>query len=90
MGLSMAIAVFLGAALSDLATYMVTSVELALAYPDAASGYVGAFLKFAGVFALTQVPLAIAEGFLTVIVMNALSAKTHVMEDLGLVREQLS
>jgi ABC-type Co2+ transport system permease subunit len=36
------------------------------------------------------VPLAIAEGFLTVIVMNALSAKTHVLEELGLVREQMS
>ena len=81
---------FLGAALGDLATYMVTSVELALAYPDAASGYLGAFAKFAGVFAFTQVPLSIAEGLLTVIVMNALSARTHVMEDLGLVREQLS
>ena len=90
MGLSMAIGVFAGAALGDLATYMVTSVELALAYPDATSGYVGAFAKFAGVFAMTQVPLAIAEGLLTVIVMNALSARTHVMEDLGLVQEQLS
>src|SRR4051812_42190736 len=69
MGLSMAVGVFLGAALGDLATYMTTSVELALAYPDAASGYVGAFLKFAGVFAMTQVPLAIAEGLLTVVVM---------------------
>jgi cobalt/nickel transport system permease protein len=82
----MAVGVFLGAALGDLATYIVTSIELAAAYPDAASGYVGAFLKFAGVFAITQVPLAIAEGFLTVVVMNALSSKTHILEDLGLSR----
>jgi cobalt/nickel transport system permease protein len=88
MGLSMAVGVFMGAALGDLATYMVTSVELAAAYPDAASGYVGAFLKFAGVFAMTQVPLAIAEGFLTVVVMNALSARTNIMEDLGLAQPQ--
>ena len=84
MGLSMAIGVFAGAALGDLATYMTTSVELAAAYPDASSGYVGAFLKFAGVFALTQVPLAIAEGFLTVVVINALASKTRLIEDLGL------
>ncbi len=90
MGLSMAIGVFLAAALGDWATYITTSVELALAYPDAASGYVGAFAKFVGVFALTQVPLAIAEGFLTVVVMNALSAKTGILEELGLVRAQLS
>ena len=90
LGLSMAIGVFVGAALGDLATYIVTSIELAAAYPDAASGYMGAFLKFAGVFAITQVPLAIAEGFLTVIVINALSARTRLIEDLGLAAERAS
>jgi cobalt/nickel transport system permease protein len=84
LGLSMAIGVFAGAALGDLATYVTTSVELAIAYPDAASGYLGAFLKFAGIFAITQVPLAIAEGLLTVVVMNALSQKTDVLRELGL------
>ena len=88
LGFSMAVGVFLGAALGDLATYVTTSVELAAAYPDAASGYVGAFLKFFGVFAMTQVPLAIAEGFLTVIVMNALSQKTDVLNELGLIQGQ--
>jgi cobalt/nickel transport system permease protein len=88
--LPMAVGVFLGAALGDLATYVTTSIQLASAYPDAASGYVGAFAKFIGVFAMTQVPLAIAEGILTVIVMNALISRTHIMEDLGLARERLS
>jgi cobalt/nickel transport system permease protein len=88
LGYSIAVGVFLAAALGDLATYLTTSVELAAAYPDAASGYIGAFLKFFGVFALTQVPIAIAEGFLTVIVMNALSTKTRLLEELGLVKEQ--
>jgi len=77
MGLSMAVGVFLAATLGDWATYVTTSVQLALAYPDAASGFTGAFLKFGGIFAITQVPLAIAEGFLTVIVMNALTARTN-------------
>jgi cobalt/nickel transport system permease protein len=86
LNLSLALGVFVGAALGDLATYMVTSVQLALAYPDAATGYVGAFMKFAGVFAITQVPLAIAEGLLTVVVMNALSQKTDVLNELGLLR----
>src|SRR6185312_5613287 len=88
VGLSMAVGVFMGAALGDLATYVVTSVELAAAYPDHASGYMGSFLKFAGIFAITQVPLAIAEGFLTVVIMNALSARTHILEDLGLAEPQ--
>jgi cobalt/nickel transport system permease protein len=86
LGWSIAIGVFIGATLGDLATYVTTSVQLALAYPDAASGYLGAFLKFAGIFAITQVPLAIAEGFLTVVVMNALAEKSNVLEDLGLVK----
>jgi cobalt/nickel transport system permease protein len=86
LGLSMAVGVFVGAAVGDWATYVTTSIQLALAYPDAASGFTGAFLKFAGIFAITQVPLAIAEGFLTVLVMNALSEKTQVLEDLGFMR----
>jgi cobalt/nickel transport system permease protein len=88
MGLSLAVGVFLGATLGDWATYVTTSVELAAAYPDAVSGYMGAFLKFAGIFAITQVPLAIAEGFLTVVVMNALSSRTHILEDLGITQPQ--
>ena len=66
------VAIFFGAALADLATYVVTSLQLALAFPDPASGVVGAFLKFAGIFAVTQAPLALAEGLLVVAVMNAL------------------
>jgi cobalt/nickel transport system permease protein len=86
IGLPLAVGVFLGATLGDWATYLTTSVQLAAAYPDAASGYLGSFLKFFGVFMITQIPLAIAEGFLTVVVMNALASKTHVLEDLGLVK----
>lgn len=74
-GASMAVAVFLAAFLGDLATYVTTSLQLALAYPDPASGFMGAAVKFGSVFALTQIPLAIAEGFLTVIVVDALAGK---------------
>mgnify|MGYP001611397764 CR=1 FL=1 len=72
LGLPASVGVFLGAALADLSTYVVTSFELALAFPDPTSGFLGAFLKFAGIFAVTQVPLAIAEGLLVIVVMNAL------------------
>ena len=37
------------------------------------SGVLGSATKFLGIFALTQVPLAIAEGLLTVVVMNILT-----------------
>jgi cobalt/nickel transport system permease protein len=68
-----AVCVFAAAALGDLMTYVVTAGQLALAFPDAESGFGGSFVKFLGVFAVTQVPLAIAEGLLTVLVFNALA-----------------
>lgn len=66
------VAVFLAASLGDLLTYITTSCQLALAFPDPTGGFITSFEKFAGVFALTQIPLAISEGFLTMIVMNVL------------------
>ncbi|USK70179.1 energy-coupling factor ABC transporter permease [Peribacillus asahii] len=71
-GWSFSVAVFLAAALGDLGTYVMTSVQLALAFPSEVGGFVASFTKFAGIFALTQIPLAISEGLLTVIVMNFL------------------
>jgi len=65
--------IFFAAFFSDLATYVVTSLQLALAFPDATGGVVASFLKFAGIFAITQIPLAITEGLLTVVVWNFLS-----------------
>ena len=72
LGLSFSIAVFLAATLGDLGTYVMTSIQLALAFPAEVGGFVASFQKFGGIFALTQVPLAISEGLLTVIVMNFL------------------
>ena len=69
----LAVGVFLAAALGDWATYLVTAGQLALAFPDPVSGFTGALAKFAGVFALTQIPLAVVEGLLTVIVVNLLT-----------------
>ena len=72
-GASLAIAVFISATLGDLATYCVTALQLALAFPDPVSGVSGAAVKFLAVFAPTQLPLAISEGLLTVVVMNLLT-----------------
>ncbi|MDW8325007.1 MAG: energy-coupling factor ABC transporter permease [Anaerolineales bacterium] len=66
------IVVFLAAALADLMTYVVTSLQLALAFPDPAGGFIASFIKFGTIFAVTQVPLAVSEGLLTVLIMNAL------------------
>lgn len=73
IGVSFSIAVFLAAMLGDLGTYLVTSMQLALAFPAEVGGFLGSFTKFASIFALTQIPIAISEGLLTVIVMNLLT-----------------
>ena len=64
------IAVFLAATLGDLLTYTVTSFQLGLAFPDPSGGFTISAVKFLGVFFITQVPIAIAEGLLTVIIYN--------------------
>jgi len=68
------LAVFLAAALGDLLTYMVTSVQLALAFPAEVGGFAASLAKFMGIFAVTQIPLAISEGILTVLIFNAIAA----------------
>src|SRR5699024_8598066 len=64
--------VFLAAMLGDLLTYCVTSVQLALAYPSAEGGMWSSMMEFLAVFAPTQLPLAIIEGILTMLVMMGL------------------
>ena len=66
------LSIFFAASLADLLTYVVTSAQLALAFPDPGGGFTASFAKFAGVFAITQIPLAVSEGILTVVVMNSL------------------
>lgn len=66
-------AIFAAMALADLATYVTTAIQLALAHPDATSGFVGALGKFLSVFAVTQIPLALAEGIVGVIVIRVLT-----------------
>jgi len=66
-------AIFLAAALGNLSTYVVTSVQLAAAYPSPDGGVAASLIKFLLIFAVTQIPLAIIEGFLTNIVMNQIS-----------------
>ena len=55
----------------NLFTYCVTSIQLGLAHP-AADGVWSAVVRFLGIFALTQIPLAIIEGILTVVIFYGL------------------
>lgn len=64
--------VFCAMAVANLVTYAVTSLQLAIAHPDAQGGFSAAAAKFLGVFAFTQVPLAIAEGIVGILVFGFL------------------
>ena len=66
------VGIFLAAFLGDLFTYCVTSIQLAFAYPSEAGGVGASAVKFLGVFAPTQIPLAVIEGILTVVIVIGL------------------
>lgn len=70
IGLSNGVTIFLAACLGNLLTYCTTALQLALAFPAEVGGFAVSLLKFLGIFALTQIPLAISEGLLTVVVFN--------------------
>lgn len=72
LGVGGSVAIFFAAMTGVLVTYTVSSVQLALAFPDPVGGFEGALVKFMGIFSLTQVPLAVSEGFLTAIMFNLL------------------
>jgi cobalt/nickel transport system permease protein len=69
-GVNMYISVFLAALIADWATYIVTSIQLALAFPAASGGVLTSFQAFLAVFAITQVPLAIVEGAVTTLMFK--------------------
>lgn len=74
--------IFLASMLGDLFTYCVTSLQLALAYPSAQGGVGASMTEFLLVFAPTQLPLAVIEGLLTMLVIMGLEtyAKTELHE----------
>lgn len=82
------VAIFLASALGNLFTYCVTSVQLGLAHPSATGGIGGSVLEFLGIFAITQIPLAIIEGMLTVVVFIGLEtyAKPE-LKQIGFLKE---
>jgi cobalt/nickel transport system permease protein len=66
------IAVFAATAVADVMTYVVTSIQLALAFPatQEIGGIMESAIRFLAVFAITQIPIAILESFLAVAVFD--------------------
>lgn len=60
---------FAAAATANIATYVTTSIQLGIAFPEDGSRIASIF-TFLGIFAITQIPLAVIEGLLTALVLN--------------------
>jgi cobalt/nickel transport system permease protein len=83
------VVVFLAATFADWITYVVTSTQLALAFPSQAGGFWGSFQAFAAIFATTQVPLAIMEGALTALIFKyIIQVKSDALVELKVVSQE--
>ncbi|MBI4813192.1 MAG: cobalt ECF transporter S component CbiM [Methanobacterium sp.] len=83
-GWSPLIGVFLAASLADLMTYVTTATQLSLAFP--VPTFSAAFVNFMGIFAITQIPLAIAEGLLTVVIFDyIMKLRPDILENLKVI-----
>ena len=86
--------VFLAAAFGDWATYIVTSTQLALAFPAGGVLTFGAFLssfgKFAAIFAITQVPLAIIEGAVSALLFKyVVEVKSDILVEMKVLEDSV-
>lgn len=89
MKINRKIGIFLAASLGDLFTYCITSLQLALAYPSPDGGVGLSIVKFLGVFAPTQLPLAIIEGILTVVIVIGLETYAQSeLKEIGFFKEE--
>ncbi|HIP34498.1 MAG TPA: energy-coupling factor ABC transporter permease, partial [Methanothermococcus okinawensis] len=79
-------AIMLAAIAADWITYVTTSIELTLAFPG--NNPMATLTTFLGIFAITQVPLAIAEGLLTALLWDKIKElRPDILLKLGLIDE---
>jgi cobalt/nickel transport system permease protein len=86
--------VFLATAFGDWATYIVTSTELALAFPAGGVLTFGTFLssfgKFVAIFAITQVPLAIIEGAVSALLFKyVVQVKSDILIEMKILEDSV-
>ena len=82
------VSIGIACALGDLFTYAVTSVQLGFAHPSEVGGIGASIAEFMGIFAVTQIPLAVIEGILSAVVYMLLQnfAKPELRE-IGMMQE---
>ena len=75
--------VFIVSVIADWVTYIVTSIQLALAFPG--GNFINSALTFMGVFAITQIPIALAEGILAALLIGYIAQTTEERVSQGVV-----
>ena len=87
IGWSFSLSIFLAAVMGDWLTYVTTAVQLSMAFPIPTFG--SAFVKFIAIYAYTQIPLAIAEGLLTVVIFDyIMKLRPDILKTLGVVTDK--
>ena len=83
-----AVSIGIACALGDLFTYVVTSLQLGFSHPSVVGGVGASIAEFMGIFAVTQIPLAVIEGILSAVVYMLLQsfAKPELRE-IGMLQE---
>jgi cobalt/nickel transport system permease protein len=76
------ITLFLAVFSGSVVAYSITAAQLALAYPSSEGGFTASLAGFVTIFTLTQIPLAIIEGLLSVMVFSIIEiyAKDHLIQ----------
>jgi cobalamin biosynthesis protein CbiM/cobalt ECF transporter T component CbiQ len=79
------ITVFVTVAAANVITYMVTALQLALIVPFTdISAFVNTYVTFFGIFTITQIPIAIAEGVLMILFFKYLAdVRGELVKDIG-------
>lgn len=87
IGIKTSIAIFLAAFSADIVTYLTTATQLALSFPIPT--FESALLKFLAIFAPWQVPFAVVEGILTVIIWDYIvKLRPDILEKLNLIQSK--
>ncbi len=86
--------IFLASALGNWATYVTTSMQLALAFPAGGvltfGGFLSSFGKFAAVFAITQLPLAIMEGAVSALLFKyVVNVKSEILVEMKVIEDSV-
>jgi cobalt/nickel transport system permease protein len=71
-------AVFVATFSGSLCTYSITALQLALAFPSDSGSVMLSFGKFITVFGLTQIPLSVIEGLISIMVFSFINSNNKI------------